>query len=64
MKKKNDKKSMVMTYVLIGMVIAVLVFSVMQTFVINDLQQTLAQQAFSGASAAVKTAAPTMVGGC
>ena len=70
----KTKRSKIAAYVLIGLVVGLLIFSTMQTFQINDLEQGLisggavsggrtASPARSSASGSAH-AVPAMVGGC
>ncbi len=69
--KEETKRSQITTYVLIGLVLGLLIFSAAQTFQINSLEGQFITQGITGAAiqtpaaAAPRTsAAPAMVGGC
>lgn len=69
--KEETKRSQITTYVLIGLVVGLLIFSAAQTFQINSLEgQFITQRITGGVTQAPAAAprgapaAPAMVGGC
>lgn len=69
--EQETKKSQRATYILIGLVVGLLLFSAAQTFQINGLEGKFIAQGITGAAiqtsavAAPRTStAPAMVGGC
>ena len=69
MVKKMEEKSK-LSYIMLGFVCLVLVFSAVQAVQINDLKQDIQEGVISGNVVQVinqpvkRTAAPAMVGGC
>tara|TARA_Y100000310_G_C19962447_1_gene481820 strand:+ start:262 stop:486 length:225 start_codon:yes stop_codon:yes gene_type:complete len=61
---KKEGKNNTITYLLIGGVAVVLIFSIVQFFQINSLMGEAVAQGAGVVGQAVKAAAPAMVGGC
>ncbi|MDP3990121.1 MAG: hypothetical protein Q8Q01_02855 [archaeon] len=63
--EKKISKETAILYVLIGITVILLIFSITQAFALNSLQQNLFGSVLSGGgSATVQSSVPAMVGGC